>query len=63
VTSFNLPTFYTPSGQPVFATGRTTDVPPNTPIDVQRFQDDLAANTPGHQVPAIATGGMTSRAF
>jgi hypothetical protein len=59
VTFFNLPTLYTPSGQPVFATGRTTDVPPNTAIDVQRFQDDLAANTPGHQVPAVGTGGMT----
>ncbi len=59
VRTFNLPAFYTPTGQPVFATGRTTDVPPNTAIDVQRFQDDLAANTPGHQVPAIATGGMT----
>jgi hypothetical protein len=59
VRSFDLPMFYTPSGQPLFATGRTTDVPPNTAIDVQRFQDELAANTPGHQVPAIATGGMT----
>ena len=59
VTSYNLPTLYTPSGQPVYATGRTTDVPPNTPIDVQRFQDDLAANTPGHQVLPVASGGMT----
>jgi len=59
VTSFNLPPFYTPSGQLVFATSRTTDVPPNTAIDVQRFQDDLAATTPGHQVAAVATGGMT----
>jgi len=59
VTSFDLPELYTPSGQLVVPTGRTTDVPPNTVIDVQRFQDDLAAQTPGHQVIPVDTGGMT----
>jgi hypothetical protein len=57
VTSFNLPPLYTPSGQLAYAT--TTDVPPNTAIDVQRFQNDLAASSPGHQVTPVATGGMT----
>ena len=57
VSQFHLPTFYTPQGEPVFATGRSTDVPPNTEIDVQRFQDDLAAVTPGHQILPLTVFG------
>jgi len=59
VTSFSLPPLYTPSGQTVYASGPATAVPPNTVIDVQRFQNDLAAGLLGHQVLAVATGGMT----
>jgi hypothetical protein len=58
VAHFDLPIAYTPQGQEVFATGRTSDVPPNTPMDVQRFQTDLAAVTPGHQVQALSVFGM-----
>jgi hypothetical protein len=57
VSQFNLPTFYTPRGQPVFATGRSTDVPPNTELDVQRFENDLAAVTPGHQIRPLTVFG------
>jgi len=46
----NLPTPYNVAGQPIFATGRTQDVPPNTQLDLARYQADLAAMTPGHQV-------------
>ena len=57
VTQFQLPELYTSQGQPLFA-GRTTDVPPNTVWDVQRFEDDLAAVTPGHQIRALSASGV-----
>ena len=58
VTPVQLPPVYTPTGQPVFPTGKTTGVPPNTPIDVPRFQNDLAALTPGGQVQLLSTFGI-----
>ncbi len=58
VTHLNLPLPYTPSGQLVFPTGRTSDVPPNTPMDIQRYENDLAAATPGHQVQPLSMFGM-----
>jgi len=53
-----LPTAYSTQGQPIFATGRTQDVPPNTPLDLARFQKDLTALTPGNQVQLLTTEGM-----
>jgi len=50
VVHFDLPVAYTTGGSPLFATGKSTDVPPNTEMDVQRYQNDLAASAPGHQV-------------
>ena len=44
----NLPTAYNTQGQPVFATGRSEDVPANTVFDYLRFQNDLDALTPGN---------------
>ena len=58
VSHFNLPMPYTPSGQLVFPTGRTTDVSPNTVMDVQRYETDLAAATPGHQIQPLTLFGM-----
>jgi len=58
VTPVQLPPVYTPAGQPVFPTGNTADVSPNTPIDIQRFQNALAALTPGNQVQLLSTFGM-----
>ncbi|MBZ5561865.1 MAG: TonB-dependent receptor, partial [Acidobacteriia bacterium] len=58
VTHFNLPVPYTLSGQLVFPTGRTTDVSPNTVMDVQRYESDLATATPGHQIQPISITGM-----
>ena len=57
IQQFNLPTVYTPGGQAIFATGRSTDVPPNTEMDVQRFERDLAAATPGHQILPLTEFG------
>jgi len=43
-----LPTAYNTQGQPIFATGRSQDVPANTVFDYVRFQNDLEALTPGN---------------
>ncbi len=58
VVPVNLPPVYTPAGEPVFPNGNTSDVPPNTPIDIQRFQNDLAALTPGNQPQLLSTFGI-----
>ena len=58
VTKVQVPSVYTPDGQPVFPTGNTADVAPNTQIDIQRFQNDLAALTPGGQVQLLSTFGI-----
>jgi Carboxypeptidase regulatory-like domain len=44
----NLPTAYNVQGQPIFATGRSQDVPANTVFDYVRFQSDLDALAPGN---------------
>ena len=54
------PVPYTVQGEPVFATGRTTDVAPNTELDLPRFQNDLTALTPGHQFQPVSLFGMAS---
>ena len=43
-----LPTAYNIEGQPIFATGRSQDVPANTVFDYFRFQNDLNALAPGN---------------
>ena len=50
VAPLTLPPVYTAQGQILFASGSSSNLPPNIPMDVQRFQDDLAALTPGNQV-------------
>ncbi len=62
VVSVALPQIYTPAGQVVFATGKSTDVAPNTEMDVLRFERDLAALSPDHQVRPLAVQSM-SRSF
>src|SRR5712664_679984 len=56
VVPLTLPAPYTTQGQLLFASGSSADVPANTPIDLQRFQDDLAAVTPGHEVQLFVAG-------
>jgi hypothetical protein len=53
-----LPTAYDVQGQPIFATGRTEDVPANTEMDLPRFQNDLTALTPGHQIQLLTITGI-----
>jgi hypothetical protein len=60
VTTLQLPPVYTTSGQLALATGRTSDVAPNTKIDVPRFQSDLSAVTPGHQPQPLSVSSMAA---
>src|SRR5229473_82844 len=54
VVPLSLPPVYTAQGELLFASGSSSNVPANTPMDVQRFQNDLAALTPGNQVQLFA---------
>jgi Carboxypeptidase regulatory-like domain/TonB-dependent Receptor Plug Domain len=60
VLTFNAPPVYTPQGTPIFTSGNTTQVPANTPVDLQRLEDDLAALSSGQPVQALLVYGMTS---
>ncbi len=60
VTHFDLPTVYTPDGRNIFQSGRSIDVPVNTEMDVQRFEEELAARTPGHQIRPLSIFAMGS---
>jgi hypothetical protein len=52
----NLPTAYNVQGQPIFATGRSEDVPANTEFDYVRFQNELNALAPGNVQLLSVTG-------
>jgi carboxypeptidase family protein len=57
-TPVNLPPPYTNAGKLLFPNGDASHVPPNTPVDLQRYQDDLKALTPGHQVQLLTMIGF-----
>jgi hypothetical protein len=57
-TPFNVPPVYTPQGQLVFTTPDSKKVPANTVIDLQRFEEDLAALSPGHQLNPLTIFGF-----
>ena len=52
-----LPVAYTMGGQPVFASGSSKLVPGNTVMDVLRYEQDLAALSPDHQITPLSTAG------
>ena len=58
-TPVTLPTVFSTQGQPLFPNGDSSKVPANTQVDVQRFQNDLAAITPGNQVQLFTTGSIS----
>jgi hypothetical protein len=58
VTSYNVPPFYTPQGQLIFPAANTKEVPANTQLDVQRFEDELAALSPGRQLHPLSVFGF-----
>jgi len=59
ITPITLPEPFTTSGQLLFASGDTSNVAANTPVDIQRFQNDLAALTPGNQVQPLTTSAIS----
>jgi hypothetical protein len=52
ITSNELPLAYTPEGQNIFANG-TKAVHANTVMDLNRYQRDLAALSPAHQITPL----------
>jgi hypothetical protein len=59
ITPEQLPAVYTTSGSLVFASGNSRNVPGNTVMDVVRFERDLAALTPDHQIAPLALWGIS----
>jgi hypothetical protein len=59
VMPFPAPAVYTPQGQLVFTTPDTKKVPANTEIDLQRFEEDLAARSPGQQFNPLSLSSVT----
>ena len=58
LTPSQLPSVYTPAGANIFASRNTRDVPANTIMDVDRFEKDMAALTPGGVVSALNLSGI-----
>ncbi len=59
VSPINLPDMYTPSGQLVYPPGQpTSTVAPNTPLDVERFEKDLAADTGSGPISPYPMAGI-----
>lgn len=56
VVSEPLPPAYDIAGNLIFPSGQSADAKPNTVMDLQRYQDEVAATTPGHQaqLPALS---------
>ena len=59
VTSDQLPAAYTTGGARFSRAGDSKLVPGNTQMDVLRFERELAANLPGHQILPLSMQGMT----
>jgi hypothetical protein len=53
-----LPAAYDLQGRLIFPNGRSTDASPNTVLDLQRFEDDVAQLTPGNQIPLPSIVGI-----
>jgi hypothetical protein len=60
ITPQQLPTVYNTAGQPVFASGNSNNVPPNTVMNVLLFEQDLAALSPNHQITPLSVAGISN---
>jgi hypothetical protein len=58
ITPDQLPQVYTPQGVNVLASGDSKKVPANTVMDVNRYQQDLAALSPSHQLSLLSLSGV-----
>ena len=61
ITPAELPAVYTPAGVNIFPTGNPKAVAPNTVMDVNRYEQDMAALTPGHGVSDLNLSGIDSK--
>jgi hypothetical protein len=59
IVPLQVPEPFTTSGQPLFASGSTSNVAANTPIDLAKFQQDLEALTPGEQTQLLSVSVMS----
>jgi hypothetical protein len=59
VVPLTLPDPYATSGQLLFPNGDSSRVPANTVIDLQRYQNDLAALTPGHEMQLFVPAAIS----
>ena len=58
ITPSEIPNTYTPQGANIFASGNTKAVAPNTAMDVNRYEQDVAALTPNGVVSALNLSGI-----
>jgi hypothetical protein len=58
ITPAQLPRAYTPAGADIFASGGSNTVAPNTAMDVNRYEQDVAALTPGHVVSDLSLSAI-----
>ena len=61
ITPAELPTVYTPAGANIFPTGNPKTVAPNTVMNVNRYEQEMAALTPGHGVSDLNLSGIDAR--
>ena len=59
ITPLQVPEPFTISGQPLFASGSTSNVAANTPIDLVKFQQELEAATPGNETQLLSVSVMS----
>ena len=59
ITPQQLPVAYNTAGQPIFAAGDSKQVPGNTPMDLLRYERDLAALSPDHQITPLVVSGIS----
>src|SRR5581483_6006770 len=53
-----LPRVFTPDGKDIFASGNTKLVPANTVMDVNRYEQDMAALSPSHRITPLDLFGI-----
>ena len=61
ITPDQLPPVYNTAGINVLASGDPKKVPANTVMDVNRYQQDLAALSPSHQLSLLSLSGIDRR--
>ena len=61
ITPDELPRVFSPDGQDILASGDPKKVPPNTVMDIDRYQKDLAALVPGHQLSLLNLAAVDRR--